>query len=264
MNWMIALENTMDAHNAGWVHRNCLRVLRSRTMGRPRTPVGYRVQIVDNKIVKAVRGTGNSAETYYADKDGRVPYQLYYPRVGGYWPLSRWRLLWTWFTDRRGGRRRAQHGEPRAWGTGEWGPQGQRLPSLMRMGQAGHVHTRWCIPVEENLTRILHVYALDVQGAARTWERLYLPIRNFFQFNFSNADNDAVISTRYQYQEFLSSTDSFMVALRKMIVDHARGLERPVEVAEETTAESLVYEADASLGVRSEVERVGAGQGGEA
>jgi hypothetical protein len=56
-------------------------------------------------------------------------------------------------------------------------------------------------------------------------------------------------SARYQYPEYLSSTDSFLIAVRKLFAEHARGVERTVEVHEETTAEKLVYEADRQLGI---------------
>ena len=36
---MIALENTLDAHNCFWVHRNAIIQLRNRFGGRPRTPL---------------------------------------------------------------------------------------------------------------------------------------------------------------------------------------------------------------------------------
>jgi hypothetical protein len=49
-------------------------------------------------------------------------------------------------------------------------------------------------------------------------------------------------STRYQYPEYLSATDSHVVAQRRLMTDYARGSEKfkSVEVAEETTAEKLV------------------------
>ncbi len=40
-------------------------------------------------------------ESYYYDEKGQIPYQMYYPGVDGKFPLHKWRLLWTWFTDRR-------------------------------------------------------------------------------------------------------------------------------------------------------------------
>ena len=56
-------------------------------------------------------------------------------------------------------------------------------------------------------------------------------------------------SARYQYPEYLSATDSHVVAQRRLITEHARGLKRALEVAEMTTAEHLVAEGHTLLGV---------------
>jgi hypothetical protein len=56
-------------------------------------------------------------------------------------------------------------------------------------------------------------------------------------------------SARYQYPEYLSATDSHVVAQRRLITEHARGLKRPVQVMEMTTAEQLVAEGHALLEV---------------
>jgi len=41
-----------------------------------------------------------------------------------------------------------------------------------------------------------------------------------------------------------------MIAVRRLITEHARGIQRTVDVAQETTAEKLVRQADRSLGVK--------------
>jgi hypothetical protein len=66
-------------------------------------------------------------------------------------------------------------------------------------------------------------------------------------YNFSDQDYDAMYSVRYQYPEYLSATDSHVVAERRLITEHARGLKRSVPVAEMTTAEHLVAEGHALL-----------------
>ena len=86
-NWVLVLENTMDAHNAFMVHRNAPRILKSRLGGRPGTPLGYRVTLVREKNVHYRPGEGKShVEKYYEDENGVVPYQMYYPGVDGVWP----------------------------------------------------------------------------------------------------------------------------------------------------------------------------------
>jgi hypothetical protein len=57
-------------------------------------------------------------------------------------------------------------------------------------------------------------------------------------------------TTRYQHPEYLSSTDSYLIMVRKLLTEHARGLQKTVAVAEETTAEKLVYESDEAFGVK--------------
>ena len=57
-NWILVLENTLDAHNGFFVHRNCLSVLKNRLGGRPRTPLGYRTKIVNDKTANYSAGSG--------------------------------------------------------------------------------------------------------------------------------------------------------------------------------------------------------------
>jgi phenylpropionate dioxygenase-like ring-hydroxylating dioxygenase large terminal subunit len=241
-NWMIALENTFDAHAAWWVHRDSVVLLRNRLGGRPRTPIGYRGRIVNNKAVNMVPG---GAEKYYF-KDGKIPYQMYYPRINGYWPIHRYRLLWTWFTERLDARmfRRPRFENPREW-------EGTRLPGMQRISHWNCFFTRWVVPVDENLTRVLYLCSHRPQSKMeRLYRSVQWPFHNWIRhFNFSDQDYDAMRSARYQYPEYLSSTDSFLIAVRKLFAEHARGVERTIEVNEETTAEKLVYEADQALGI---------------
>ena len=257
VNWMIALENTGDAHNMFYVHRNSLLMLRSRLGGRPRTPIGYRTKIINDKVMRrmgvthleadgASQGTAQSPEQYY-EVNGRVPYQLYYPRVGGYWPLHRWRLLWSWLFDIFDRRKRRR---PRFQNIPEW--EGQRLPGMVRNNMHAHMYTRWAVPVEENLTRAVYFFSSRPNSAlGRLYDRLtfHLYLKWVRHFNFSDQDYDAMRSVRYQYPEFLSSTDNPVVTIRKLIVEHGRGLKRPAAAAEESEAERMVAEADSLLEV---------------
>ena len=45
-------------------------------------------------------------------------------------------------------------------------------------------------------------------------------------FNFSNQDYDAMGTTTWRHPEYLSATDSFVQAERRLIAEHAR---RPIE-----------------------------------
>jgi hypothetical protein len=108
------------------------------------------------------------------------------------------------------------------------------------------------VPVEESLTRVVYFRSRRVRThVGRFWQRLAFTLyRNWLQnYNFSDQDYDAMYSARYQYPEYLSATDSHVVAQRRLITEHARGLKRPVQVAEMTTAEQLVAEGHALLEV---------------
>ena len=236
-NWMVALENQSDAHNAFYVHRNSFVTLRSRTGGRARTPLGYHSENVDNKAV--VPGRGTQAQ-YYA-KDGKLPYQLYYPRVGGYWPLHRWRLLWSWFFEFFDGlnKNRERFETPESW-------QGMHLPGLHRrpgIGGPSGLYTRWCVPVESGLTRVVYFRSMRIKTRlGRLYEKVtYNLYRNWlWHYNFSDQDYDAMRSTQYQYPEYLSATDSHVVGQRRLMAEHARGVKRDEAAPLETAAERLV------------------------
>ena len=251
-NWMIALENTHDAHNCFYVHRDSFTTLRSRTGGRARTPVGYASKIMNNKsVTDDSRGRTSVPAMYYADESGKIPYQMYYPRSGGVWPLHHKRLLWTWFFDWAGkvsnNWNKERFNTPEEW-------QGMRLPGMQRLnfGPPGGMYTRWCVPVEADLTRTVYFRSVRVHSPlTKIWERLSFALyRNwFYHYNFSDQDYDAMRSCRYQYPEYLSATDSHLVAERKLITEHARGLKHTFEINAVTTAEKQMLEAHQLLGV---------------
>ena len=269
-NWVLVLENTMDAHNAFMVHRNALRILKSRLGGRPRTPLGYRVTLVNEKNVHYRPGEGKShVEKYYEDENGVVPYQMYYPGVDGVWPLHRWRLLWTWLFDRKAKRQGQMPGrlQPRQADSpdvNEW--NGTRLPGMSRTGGNNEFFrsTRWAVPVEANLTRMVYLnverFAKQPNILRRLWSSVTWPYRNWeLNFNFRNQDYDAEKYVQYTAPEYLSSTDSVVVAMRRLFVEHARDVQRRrereeelPESLEETRAERMVREVDAQVAAASQ------------
>ena len=247
-NWMIALENTGDSHNMFYVHRDSVRMLRFSNGGRPRTPIGYRVQIANEKSVKRLREgvrTGTAATETYYDAGGKRPYQLYHPRVGGYWPKHRWRLLWSWFFEfiEQKRYRRAKYTNPEDW-------EGQRLPGMVRNNHWNHMYTRWGVPVEKELTRATYFFSSrPTNWIGRVYDKVLfkLVLEWLIHFNFSDQDYDAMRSARYQYPEYLSSTDSPVIGLRKLVTQHARGIKKTIEINEETTAERIAREMDEEL-----------------
>jgi nitrite reductase/ring-hydroxylating ferredoxin subunit len=265
MNWEVALENVYDSHNCWWVHRNSLNMLGNPLGGRPRTPIGYRVRQIDNKVVCAIAGEDQGTEFYYADEKGDLPYQMYYPRVEGYWPLTKWRLLWSRFTyhgERRPGRSMERITGRRRPTTGFVNPEGWggrgftlRLPGMRRAGTG----TRWCVPVDENLTRLCFSSPYwPTSLRHKLWMTVRWPYDNWKnQHNFQNQDREVAESVRLDVPEYLSSTDGLVAAFRKLVVEHGRGLGRHDEGPAESQAEKMVYEADRALGLTPGVEIVG-------
>jgi phenylpropionate dioxygenase-like ring-hydroxylating dioxygenase large terminal subunit len=242
MNWMVALEN-QDAHVGFLVHRNSLIGLKTNFGIVPRSPTGNRPKIINNRTMYPQPISNN----HYAE-NGKLPYRMYYPRVGGYWPKGRWRLLWTWFTGRLEGRMRKR---PPFETPPEW-YYGTLLPGIVRIDYRSHMYTRWSIPVEKDLTRVLYFHSARPKGLwGRFYERVQYKLFHEWEhnFNFSDQDLDAQRSMRWQYPEYLSSSDVCIVAFRRLVTEHARGLNVSIDVHEQTSAERLVAEADEAWGV---------------
>ncbi len=249
-NWILVLENTNAAHNAFFVHRNCVEVLRSRLGGRPRTPLGYRTKVVGGVTANYSAGAGIAPmERYYYDEDGKGLYQMYYPGVDGVWPLHRTRLLWSWIwergrqnrrdTNQRWGTGQRQNG-PQLQGRGDDSWQGTRLPSISAKGTGGASKFRshhWAVPVDRDMTRIVYVnierYLEPPSIVTKIHRGLSWPIRNWsHNFNFRWADVDAERTCRYEVPEYLPPTDSTVVVIRKVLTEYARGTHTAEELKE--------------------------------
>ena len=92
--------------------------------------------------------------------------------------------------------------------------------------------TRWPVPVEENLTRMVYLNVERYEKRPGFFRRLVSgatwPYRNWeLNFNFRNQDYDAEKYTQYDMPEYLSSTDSVVVAMRRLFADHNRDVIRP-------------------------------------
>ena len=120
------------------------------------------------------------------------------------------------------------------------------------------------MPVEENLTRMVYLnverYSRPTSRLRRLWSGVTWPYRNWeLNFNFRNQDYDAEKYTQYSMPEYLSSTDSVVVAMRRLFVEHARDVQRrrereeeAPENLEETEADQMVREGDARVAETSE------------
>ena len=214
-NWLLAIENHSDAHNAFYVHRNCWNVLLGLSTGRNRTPLGPTSEVVNGGL-RAIY----SNQDYYADADGNLPYQMYYPGVDAYWPKHRWRQLWVPLVKRifKTGPRRKHHG------SAEW-QLGHHMPSIVRTGGG---NTRVSVPVKANVSRIVHFYFPPKRaGLAGLFTWLYYALSyNPLHYNFSSADDGAASQCRFWAPEHLSPTDSQVVVLRRMIADQSRDVVR--------------------------------------
>jgi len=214
INWLIAVENHSDSHNAFYLHRNSIKQLTGMNTGRKRTPVGSQGKIVNGRGLI----TTHSNMNYYA-KDGKVPYQMYYPGVDGVWPRHRWRLLWTWFFKIFNSDARNPFGKYEEWG------RGHHLPGVVRSGGES---TRYAVAVKPNLSRIIYFYFPGANNwLTRTFKRIaFYLIHNPLEYNFSNQDGWGTTSCRFWTPEHLSSTDSQIVILRKLITELSRDAQR--------------------------------------
>jgi hypothetical protein len=94
---------------------------------------------------------------------------------------------------------------------------GLHLPSMQRLfsGGPGAMYARWRVLVEESLTRVVYFRSRRVRThLGRFWQRFAFTLYcNWLQnYNFSDQDYDALYSACYQYPEYLSATDSHVVA----------------------------------------------------
>lgn len=222
-NWLVAIENQNDAHNCDYVHRNSVKQFTGLYVGRPRTPVAPRSKVVNDR---AVIVADKRHQQYYGTGD-EVRKPMYYPGVDGVWPRHRVRLLWQPFFRRIGKRiRRYRYDTPEEWSSAH------HLPCLVRVNYGRHMYTRYAVPVQANLSRIIifHTRRLD-RGWQRALERVYFYLaHNWLQnYNFSGMDSRVSAPCRFWTTEQLSPTDSHLVLLRRLVRDRSRDARRRVE-----------------------------------
>jgi len=217
INWLLAIENHSDSHNALYLHRNSFNQLIGLYKGRTRTPLASQGKIVNGRGLVTSHGGSN----YYA-KDGKVPFQMYYPGVDGVWPLNRWRLLLAWLFKPL--LRSVKQNPFQDKKYEEWG-QGHHFPSVVRTGGGG---TRYAVPVTPNMSRVVYFYFPRVRnGLRRALKKIFFYlIRNSMEYNFSGQDRVGTASCRYWTPEHLSPTDSQVTIFRKMITELSRDAQR--------------------------------------
>lgn len=251
MNWIVSIENQNDSHNGFFVHRNSLMQLMSPRM-RARTPVGPRSKLLQDRALTPLMQN----QRYYLDDKGNMPYQLRHEGVGGVWPLSTWRKhVWKLFSPWyrfviynkwRLDPKRYPLPSPEEW-AGVPGASAWHLPSAIRVNAGLYLFTRYAVPVEENLSRIIYFHhrpkPKTIFGKIAQWIWFHGYFNYWLNYNFSGQDGVVAAPTRYWTKENLAPTDSHMSLLRKLVTERSRDAKR--RVAAEKAAAAASGEATA-------------------
>jgi phenylpropionate dioxygenase-like ring-hydroxylating dioxygenase large terminal subunit len=229
-NWMVAIENQGDSHNYFYAHRNSLMQLTANRT-RPRTPIGARSKLINDRALFPL----HKEEGYYSDASGKEPYQIYYPGVDGHWPIGQWRRwLWTLFKPwyklvYNSWRMRNPYKSSEEWAAAP-GIAGWHLPCMVRVNFGPYAFTRYSVAVTENMSRIIYFHHRRKAGwgIGRLIQKLwfYSYFNWWLHYNFSAQDGDVAAPCRYWTDEYLSSTDSHLVMLRKLVTERSRDVLR--------------------------------------
>jgi phenylpropionate dioxygenase-like ring-hydroxylating dioxygenase large terminal subunit len=230
-NWLIAIENQNDSHNCDFVHRNSMKQFLGFMRGRERTPMSPKSEVINDRAVVV---KGRAHQDYYGK--GNPSRAMHYPGVNGVWPMYRWRRLWHPFFNKLGERMRKHTFEtPPEWASAH------HLPCEVRVNYGRHMYTRYAVPLEANMSRIVIFHSRRLPTKfARLKERIYFALlHNWVQnYNFSGQDSAVAAPCRYWTTENLSPTDSHLILLRRLIRDRSRDALRRKsrEQREEVTA----------------------------
>jgi phenylpropionate dioxygenase-like ring-hydroxylating dioxygenase large terminal subunit len=246
--WMVAIENQNDSHNGFYAHRNSLLQL-TMNRARSRTPLGPRSKLLNDRALIPLMKNQN----YYADESGKDPYQLYYPGVDGHWPIGQWRR-WVWALFKPWNKMLFNRWrKPYKPGNEEWANNGSlwHLPSIVRVNYGMWSFSRYAVPVTENMSRIVYFHhrtrasSRIVQWIQTLW--FYGYFNWWHHYNFSGQDGVLAAPTRYWTEENLSSTDSHMVMLRKLVTERSRDVKRKKEAEEMRDAAQPIRGAESKF-----------------
>ncbi len=255
-NWIVAIENQNDSHNGFYAHRNSLMQLMM-YRGRSRTPVGPRSRLLNDRTLLPLMKNQN----HYADASGKEPLQLYYPGVNGYWPLGTWRN-WVWaffkpwyklvYNAWRLNPKRYPYKAPEEWAS-DVGVSVWHLPCMVRVNFGVAAYTRYAVPVSANLSRIIYFHHRKraplriVHWIQTAW--FYAYFNWWLHYNFSGQDGTVAAPCRYWTEENLSSTDSHLVMLRKLVTERSRDARRNAAASGLPTAEERFFREQKERGV---------------
>ena len=244
--WILAIENQGDAHNYFYAHRNSLMQITMKRI-RPRTPIGARSKLVNGRALLPLMT--DLTKGPYVDASGEEPYQLYYPGVDAVWPTGRWRRwLWALFTPWSKvvlNRWRKPYRTVEEW-AGNPGVAGWHLPCTVRVNGGYYALTRFAVPVTEELSRIIYFHhrpkARWAIGRLMQVAWFHAYFNWWFHYNFSSQDGDVAAPCRYWTDENLSSTDSHLVMLRKLVTEGSRDAIRAKQKGAEKAAMAVAEE----------------------
>jgi len=224
--WLVAIENQNDSHNGFFAHRNSLMQL-AQKRGRARTPIGPRSRLYkDCALIPMMKN-----QNYYVDpKTGKEPYQLYYPEIDAHWPIGQWRR-WLWMLCTPISKYLVMNKWRKQYRSGaeEWADVTSslwHLPSMVRVNFGFFAFTRAAVPVTENLCRVVYFHHRPKMKLAigRLIQKLWFHgyFNYWLHYNFSGQDGEVAAPCRYWTPEILSSTDSHLVMLRKLVTERSR------------------------------------------
>ena len=276
VNWRVAVENAGDAH-VPYVHRDAALILMAPlSLNGPRGAQseeinGRAVRFASKMSAFAASPTGKmpsmrsvtpdpASETGNQENGVRsgkpVParrppkYREYFPLLKASWPKHWYRGLWVWLFRWSVKRR---YSKPCIDTTEEWGGLLHHLPAMVRLDYHTHIYTRANVPIDANNTREIYFhFARGNNWFARLYEKLHFHLYHRWALytNFSIQDFKAAGPQRYDTDEYLSATDSQLIAWRRLAT-RARGREkvRADEVLPPTPAEEFAHQRQVELGV---------------
>jgi phenylpropionate dioxygenase-like ring-hydroxylating dioxygenase large terminal subunit len=253
-NWRAALENFFDAH-ASYVHRNSSQsfwnssLIQTRAWPRPET-INDRALVLRGGFGGG--GRQRAMQATMGQKRPEQPWRVWYPRGEFYWPRTEYRRLWTWAFKWRN-KRRAKR--PMVIDDPEWQGTLMHLPGFVRTDGDVHQFSRWPVPVDQWQSRVWFFHATKPRSFLEgLYERIHFIIWNDLSknMNFNGQDARQEVYQYYDKPEKLTVSDAYTIAWRKLMTEHARGLEFPgllgVPIAEEFAEfEPIAPEAPAQM-----------------
>ena len=225
-NWRQALENMNDNH-VFYTHINSVQVLL-----RPLPKISFK------GAKPYITGSGITLSHYSDDTLNTRPYQEEYPGLG-LWPKHRYRLTWTWLFKHpplnwipnlsKGRYQTSSDAAKFNQGTEaferEWN-QGPNMPGMMRINMGDLLFTRWCVPVEDRLTRLYYFYTTRPRHKfSELWIRA---IKHPFIYkllhdrNLGQQDGDILENARYDMPERMTAFDIETLAWRRLAILSSR------------------------------------------